>query len=565
MMTQQSTPSSQASPFSRLPVLFVPLLLVAMFAAAALLALSLPLRLPLGSFYWDVAVYLDAFQRMGSGQAPAIDFFAPVGPLGYYLGAWLHRSFPLAQPMLVVNWAIMPVLMPLAVLVLVQPGARRHALALVMPFLIFAALPINLSSFYPAPGLDGFGAYNRHAALLLYWLVATLVFVQRSPAQTLLVAAFMLALFLTKITGVVAGAILVGYACLAGRLRVRDAAVAALACIVALALLDWQTGLVRAYLGDMLTLLSLNTDTLLPRVLTVASAKFGVVLPALALVALLLWTGWRAGAGAPLQRLHRLAAGPAGWLAATLLALTLFETQNTGSLEFMGLWPVLLLVLLQGRSRNEPSRPIAIVLALAVALPSLLFCIERGTRALIGTMGDAVALQAAEVGPLGHVNLRRGLAERAAVMLDIYAGHSATFRALAGRGQEPSAILHAEIDNQATWLLEVRQGVLALMAWEAREARRLNGFFTLDFVDPFNALLDRSAPRHVPIGITPGRNLPGLPDRTLASLAATDAILLPKCPPTPARVRLASHYAAALANRRRVALSACWDMYVRNR
>jgi len=97
MVTQQSAPPSQASPFPRLPVLFVPLLLVAMFAAAALLALSLPLRLPPGSFCWYVAVDPDAFQRMRSGQAPAIDFFAPVGPMGYNLWGWLDQAFPLAQ------------------------------------------------------------------------------------------------------------------------------------------------------------------------------------------------------------------------------------------------------------------------------------------------------------------------------------------------------------------------------------------------------------------------------------------------------------------------------------
>jgi hypothetical protein len=541
------------------------LLLVALFTAGAGLALSLPLRLPLGSFYWDVAVYLDAFQRMRTGQVPAIDFFAPVGPLGYYLGAWLHGLFPLAQPMLIVNWAIMPVLLPVAVLVLVQPAARRHALALVIPFLIFSALPINLSVFYPAPGLDGFGAYNRHAALLLYWLVASLLFVERSLAQTVLVAVIMLALFLTKITGAVAGAILVGHACLAGRLRVRDAAIAALACILALALLDWQTGLVRAYVADMFTLLRLNTGTLLPRLLTVASANFGVVLPASALIVLLAWAGWRSGEGPALQRFRSLVAGLGGWLAVTLLALALFETQNTGSLEFIALWPVLLLVLLAWRVADDPARPAVLVLALAVALPSVLFCLERGARALAGTRGDAVALPAAEVGPLARVSLRRGLAERAAVMLEVYADHPGVFRAMASRGQEPSSILHAEIDNQATWLLEVRQGLLALNAWETREARRLNGVFTLDFVDPFNALLDRSPPRHVPIGITPGRNLPPLTERTLAQLAAIDAIVSPKCPPTPARALLAAHYAKALEGRRRIALSACWDMHVRER
>ncbi|WP_439492705.1 hypothetical protein [Bosea sp. (in: a-proteobacteria)] len=116
-----------------------------------------------------------------------------------------------------------------------------------------------------------------------------------------------------------------------------------------------------------------------------------------------------------------------------------------------------------------------------------------------------------------------------------------------------------------TWLLEVRQGLLALRAWEAREGQRLNGVFTLNFVDPFNALLARSAPRLVPIGITPGRNLPPLNAETLTALAQTDVILAPKCPQTPARVDIARRFAPALADRRLVALSACWDLHVKAR
>ncbi|WP_439498296.1 hypothetical protein [Bosea sp. (in: a-proteobacteria)] len=554
------------APFaSRSTAQLLSLLIVAVFAAGALVALWLPVRLPLGAFYWDVAVYLDAFQRIGMGQAPAIDFFAPVGPLSYYSGALLHHVFPNAQPMLVVNWAILPIVLPLAVVILVQHEVRPYSLALLLPFLIFAALPINLSIFYPAPGFDGFGNYNRHASLLLYWMIVTLLFVQPSKTRTILIAAFMLALFLTKITGAVAGAIIVGYACLSGRLRLIEASTAAVACILALVLLDWPTGLVRAYLGDILTLLGLNTETLLPRLLTVASAKFGVVLPASALVALLLWIDLREGKGSLLERMRRMLAGPAGWLAVTLFALALFETQNTGSLEFIGLWPVLLLVLTQWRLRSDRIKPAVLALTLAVALPSLMLCIERGGRALAGAAGDVVALPAPELGPLARVTVKRGLAERAAFMLDLYPKHAETFRALADKELEPSAILYAEIDYQATWLLEVRQGLLALRSWEAREQRRLNGVFTLDFVDPFNALLDRDPPRNVPIGIVPGRNLPTLTERTLASLADTDAILSPKCPQTPARVALARHYAAALADRRHVALSACWDMYLKVR
>lgn len=539
--------------------------LLAGFAAAAMVALALPLRLPLGSFYWDLVVYLDAFQRIRTGQAPALDFFAPVGPLGYYLGYAMQRVFPNAQPLLLTNWALMPVLLPLVAAILSQRGASRHALALLLPFLIFVALPINLFGYYPSPGLDGYGIYNRHTATLLYWLAATLIFVEGPRARTALVAMLMLALFLTKITGAVVGAMMVGYACLIGRMRLGEAILAALGWVIALLVIDWPAGLVRAYLADVFTLIRMNTGTLLPRLLYVASGKFAVVVPAAALVALLCWIGWQERDGPPSVRLRRILAGPAGWLVVTLAASALFETQNSGSLDFIALWPALLLIILDWRSRSDAMRPAVLVLALAVALPSVLFAIERGARALVGTIGDTAVLSAPELGPLGRVNLKRSLAQRAETMVAFYGDHQDTYQALVAKGLEPSAILYGEIDYQATWLLEVRQGLIALRQWEQREQRRLNGVFTLDFVDPFNALLDRAGPLHVSIGAMPGRSVPPLDARTLASLAETDAILVPKCPPTPARADLAKHFQPALAGRQAVALSPCWEMFVRPR
>ena len=206
-----------------------PGLWIAAFVLAAVAALTLKLRLPLGPNAWDTAVYLDAVQRIRMGQVPSLDFFAPVGPLGYYGAALLDWLFPLAQPMLLVNWALLPVLLPLAAILAASVSARSRplALALILPLLLFAALPINLHGLYPMPGFDGYGNYNRHVALLLYALIATLLFMPRGRLATGLVAALMLTLFLVKITGAVTGALLVGYAILAGRLRLRDAVLAA--------------------------------------------------------------------------------------------------------------------------------------------------------------------------------------------------------------------------------------------------------------------------------------------------------------------------------------------------
>jgi hypothetical protein len=76
---------AEAGALSRL--LTQPAFWFAAFLAAVAAGLLLPWRLPLGPNAWDTAVYLDAIHRIDVGQVPSIDFFAPVGPLGYYLAA----------------------------------------------------------------------------------------------------------------------------------------------------------------------------------------------------------------------------------------------------------------------------------------------------------------------------------------------------------------------------------------------------------------------------------------------------------------------------------------------
>jgi hypothetical protein len=553
---------AEAGALSRL--LTQPAFWFAAFLAAVAAGLLLPWRLPLGPNAWDTAVYLDAIHRIDVGQVPSIDFFAPVGPLGYYLAALLDRLAPNAQPMLLVNWALLPVMLPvLAVLVAhIDRHSRWQALALLLPFLLFASLPINLHSLYPLPGLDGYGHYNRHIALLLYLLVTTLLFVRSRTLLTCLVGVLMLTLFLVKVTGAVAGAMLVGYAVLVGRLKLREALVAAAAVLAALGALDLATGIVRAYLANIITLIELNTGTLLPRFVTVASVKFNVIAPCVALIGALALAAWREGRQRAAFSLRGIADSPLGWLVVAFVALAFFETQNTGSLEFIGLWPILLLVLLEWQARSDRMRPLVMVLTLAVALPSLVIYVERSARALLGAASH-VALDLPHLGPLGRVSVKSETATRAVGMLEHYATQQASYRDLLARDLPPSAILYSETDYQATWLLEIEQAVAAIGSWEAANKRRLNGVFTLDFVDPINRLLDREPPRYVSIGLTPGRTDPADEPGTLAALAATDAILMPKCPPTPARAAIAAHFATSLQGRTLVALAPCWDMYLK--
>lgn len=530
------------------------------FVAAVILGLALPIRLPLGPNYWDTDIYLDAAQRIWLGQIPNIDFFTSIGPLGFYLTAGIRALFPQAQPALLANWAIVPILLPIAALVAwdVDARSRRLALAILIPLLFLTSLPINLHSLYPSPGFDGFGYYNRHVALLLYLLLAALLFVENRVLLTSLVAVLMTALFLVKVTGPVSGAVLVGYAVLAGRMRFRDAATAATAVIGVLTMLELSTGVIYAYLEDILDLAMLNSSSFLWRFLTLGSIKFNVIAPCLVLIGVLAFAARREKLSA-----MSLLASPLGWLTASHFALILGETQNSGSLEFIGLWPALILVLKEYHHRTDaPLRMWVLVLVMAVSLPSAVIFLERGARAVIAAPRYQ-ALDVPHVGPLGRVSLKPELAERAIAQIEHYPKYNDAYEDLVRRGILPSATLFSEIDHQATWLLEVQQGIEAIQRWEAANRRQLNGFFALDFVSPFNHLLGRAAPPHVALGIDTERTNPKVTSEMLEALRDIDAIMRPKCPVEMKRAAIRQHFAQALEGRQLVALSPCWDMYLR--
>ncbi len=67
------------------------LLLLAFTCAAILL---LPVKLPIGGYYWDTFLYPDASWRIANGQLPHVDFFTPAGALEYYAYTLVEALFP---------------------------------------------------------------------------------------------------------------------------------------------------------------------------------------------------------------------------------------------------------------------------------------------------------------------------------------------------------------------------------------------------------------------------------------------------------------------------------------
>lgn len=550
-------------------------------AALILLAglLMLPVSVPIGPMYWDLYLYFDAANRIFSGQVPVLDFFVPVGPLGYYLFAGGVAIFPGAQPLLLVSWSLLAVTAPLIALVATEVDRRSRALAfsLLLPFLIFAVLPFNTASYYPFPGSDGFGIYNRQVTQVLFCLMAGLVFLRSQRLMVALVALSMLALFLLKITGFAAGGLLCLFAFLTGRVTFRSALTATLIFLGALGILEIGWGFVSAYVADILTLVAMNSDSLLPRMMQAASKNFGVCLPAGALFAVLVWRDRASLRTRPSAifadgRNHRsrLAATTefldhsAFWLAVGVLAGLVFESQNTGSQAMIFLWPVLLAILTDAARPNisRASFVAVTVLALAAALPVVVDITERAARAYVGAVKN-VPLEHENLKTLGRVTMRPDISERADELREVQIEHRAAFEALAAKGQMPSYLQFSDFEFQIGWLRTADTAIDAIRAYEAENGVRFETILLMDFANPFPWLMDREGVKHVAIGADPYRALPPATPKVVAAVSGADLALAPTCPVQPANMKLREFYAPMLDDHELVRLTPCFDAYIR--
>jgi hypothetical protein len=570
-MSKATAPGS-ASP---LPLLAAWLLLAAAPLVAALLLLP-PLRAPIGAMYWDTFTYYDAVGRILSGQVPVRDFFMPAGPLGYAVAALWVWAFPNGQPSLLLHWSTLTIALPLMALVVAGLPREEWRLApwLVAPFVLFSLLPFNGKEYYPFPGSDGFAYYNRQTCIVLFPLVAGLMFLRSRALLAALVVLSMLVLFFLKITGFLAAGLICLFALAAGRLRLRDALAAAAVFLAILGAIEVTTRLVSGYLADILLLLGMNTGTLLPRVLQALSINFGLV-AALGLLILALAVAERADIRASLGRLARersaealagFADRPAFWLLALTAAGMAFETQNTASQAMIFVWPVLMRVIDGQRmeARLERASLAIVLLAGAVYLPLVVSIVERAARAYVGAMGN-VALQHRNLGPLGAVSARPNVMARAETMAAVYAGNRAVFDDLAARGEMASSLLYADFDFQILHLMTLDRAIDAIRALEAGKGVRFETLMTLDFSNPLPFLMDRRAPLSVTVGSDPFRAVPPLDAAARAAVGDVHLALLPTCPPTPANLKLVAHFAEPLSRHRRMRLTPCHDVFLHPR
>lgn len=519
--------------------------------------LVVPLVIPIGPMYWDTFLYIDAAHRIASGQVPSVDFSMPVGPLGYYLFAWGLGLFPYAQPLLLAQWALLAVTAPLMGFVLWDVSRRDRTLStlLLVPFLVFAIAPSNAQVYHLLPSFDGFGIYNRHIVVLLYVLLSGLLFLRGGRKLAWFCAVTMLALFLTKITGFLVGGLFGVLAILAGRLKWIDVIIAAVVFAVPLVVFEVMTGMISGYLHTISELAGNNSETLLPRFRTVVTNKIDVLLPAALLGAVLLTLDLRNGWG-------RLLDSNFAWFAVAMVGGIIFETQNSGSQEFVFIWPVLALILVRTRNLKGSAKAAVLVLGAFTIVPTMTVIVSKSVRAAAAGPTYAKA-DAPLLRNVGQVSARWDVMERAAMIDAHFASFRPAYEDLAAQNQLPSYQYFSDIDNQMQWVLSAESVVESLIAFEAKNNVRLDSLMTMDFTDPFPWILDRKPTPHLQIGADPTRTLGGLSPETKAAIEATDGVLRAKCPVTWARDDIEAAYADALTGRTVVPLNPCWDVLVR--
>jgi hypothetical protein len=520
--------------------------------------------LPAGLYTTDYIFLAEGAHRIALGQIPHVDYSAPVGPLVFWLLA-LARRLPLLGPdVFAVNILMCIVVAVPAAMVAVRLRSPWMALAFLGVAGLVVLSPFNLEEMSGACEVNYNGIYNRHGAALLFVTFVAGLTPPRSPLRDGVLFAWLIAaMLLTKVTYGIAGAAFLTLACLFATARLRAGFIAALMLVVAALALEAATGLVSAYVRDLVAMGRLNAGGIAAYLWSAVWANTLVVLIGLGLVVALAREppGAIVGSGrASAAETFRSLDIPA--LAAACLALTVWaESQSTGGAGLVGLC----------------------ALAFAPTIPA-----GRGARVKIALAAGIALLTA---GWLADQVLRRGwcLVEQAPE----YRTHPALGALAPGMRVAPGRLAAAELaarlwrDHRPLADEAYRSGfdfhlesygapvsfvANALLAHEAADRLRALGLdrtlrhaTTLSFVDDFSPLLGLPPAPGAKLALDPYRTIGPLTKAEAAAyLAPIDAAFERTCAaPLHAR-QIANFFRRALEEAfEPVVLTPCWTVHLR--
>ncbi|WP_340161928.1 hypothetical protein [uncultured Hoeflea sp.] len=542
----------------------------ALTAAVVILAasLSLPLDLPMGESFWDTYIYIDGAHRLSVGQEIYKDFHAPVGPLNYILFDLVSAAFPHGNVALVIQWCLMLITLPVMAVIChhaLERGAFA-AFALLLPYLMFSILPFNIMSWNAFPGVDGFAYYNRHSAVLLYLLIATLFFVRSRAALIGLVSVLLLSLAFVKINGFAVAGLILAFALATRRIGIAASAVIAALCLSIAAGLELFTGSVSAYLHSALRLLANNESVLLSKLVTTVSARFDVIFAASLLSAYLLASRYWGASNllAAFDQDHPRTPKPNRldqdwlWLGVMIIADIVFESQNFGGAAFVSVWPFLLVLFLATEPERRARLSPLIVLIALVSLPTVTKMLHSTARAAATSVRD-VSIETENLPASMRFSAKALTVDAAQKARPVLVKGRETYESYADANILPAYWLYFDHRFQVTVLKTMDEAIEAIRAREALLDRHYEVIDVRDFANPITAVMGRTPARGVSIGGDPYRAVLPLTDEEAEALSQTDIVLLPICPVTAARKKLLRDYARAYEGFNRIRLTDCFE------
>ncbi|MEQ8481344.1 MAG: hypothetical protein RIC18_11865 [Hoeflea sp.] len=547
---------------------FFALTVLGLSVVAVAAALMLPLELPIGASFWDTYIYLDGAYRMEQGQQIYRDFHAPVGPLSYILFGVLHSVFETANIVLLIQWCLMLVTVPVMA-VICWSAARRGtfaALALLVPYLVFSVLPFNVVSWNVFPGVDGFGYYNRHGAVLLYLLVAALFFVPSRLAQVLVISTLLLTLAFTKINAFAAAGLILFVAVVTRRIGLATSLAVAAICLSVAAVTELITGVVSAYLLSVLRILENNTGVLFQNIMFTVSMRFDVILAGGLLALYLLGSHIRGGTDL-VADFDRPAVRPLSpnfldrdwvWVGVLIAANILYESQNWGSAASISVWPLLVVFLLARPWGEVSARPALALLVALTMLPTFTKVVHSAFRAAATSVRDA-SIETPNLPPSINMSAKDLSVRGAEKSRRVMEQHRAAYEHYARENILPHYWLYFDHRFQVNVLETMNEVISAIREREAELGRRYEVIDLRDFANPIVAAMGRTPARGVAIGGDPYRAAFPLIEAEIEMLSEADLVLLPVCPVTAAREKLLADHAAAFAGFRRIRLTGCFD------
>jgi hypothetical protein len=190
-------------------------------AAVLTLSLLIPGRTYSGQHSFDMVVWLDGAYRAAAGQISSRDFVTPFGPLTYMLLGWAYMLSGSVGALMPINTALYALIfLPLLLYTCLSRLPWLVTIAFGCHLLILVVAPANIGDFYTIPTFAMF--YNRFGWAILS-LLTIMVLPRRGPGGARLDAVAMAALwatmFYTKISfAVVAIPLMLGFS-MFGHLR----------------------------------------------------------------------------------------------------------------------------------------------------------------------------------------------------------------------------------------------------------------------------------------------------------------------------------------------------------